>query len=71
MKNFLTAVAMSLIPTQGWAHEGHGLPGHGNTVAHYAFDPLHLPLGIIACAALIWFAGKLRTRRNRLNVLRS
>ena len=71
MKNFLTAVAMSLLPIQAWAHEGHGLAGHGNTVVHYVFDPLHLPLGIIACAALIWFAGKLRTRWSRASVLRS
>lgn len=34
-------------PTLAWSHEGHGVPGHGNTVSHYLLDPWHLPLMLI------------------------
>ncbi len=53
-KIFFTGIAFSLAPMQLWAHEGHGLPGHGSSIAHYAFEPIHLPLALLASAAVLW-----------------
>ncbi|MDX1929903.1 MAG: hypothetical protein SFV81_25475 [Pirellulaceae bacterium] len=66
LRTSTAVVALCMLPQHAWGHEGHGVPGHGNTVAHYAFEPLHLPLAIIACAALIWLAMQLRTRWTRV-----
>ncbi len=38
---------------QVWGHEGHGVPGQGETLTHYILDPYHLPLALLACAALV------------------
>ena len=65
-RTLLGAVAVSIVPIQTWAHEGHGVPGHGHTVAHYALDPLHLPLALLACAAAIWCIVQLRGRWSRV-----
>ncbi len=48
MKKALLSMLVLLIPCQVWAHEGHGVPGHGDTVSHYLLDPWHLPLALFA-----------------------
>ena len=46
----------SLMASSAFGHEGHGVPGQGNTVSHYAFAPLHLPLLLGLCLLVFGFA---------------
>lgn len=43
------------------AHEGHGRPGEGHTLKHYLLEPIHLPLILLAVAAIV-AAGILLTK---------
>ena len=51
------------IPLSAWGHEGHGVPGQGETVAHYLFDPVHLPLALFLATLAIAAFTCLRGRR--------
>ncbi len=53
---FIAACIAISFASSALGHEGHGVPGQGNTVAHFAFDPLHLPLLIVLCFAAIGIA---------------
>ena len=58
--------------TSALAHEGHGTPGHGNTVQHYLLEPSHIPVAILVVAAVIvsaiYFARIVNRRRTERRI---
>ncbi len=65
-KKLLLALTLFAIPAQAWGHEGHGASGDGETLSHYLFDPLHLPLALclggMVAAGWILFARRPKHR---------
>lgn len=63
MKRWILCCA-TWISMQGaaFAHEGHGTPGHGQTVTHYLLEPQHFPaiaLTVLAVGGLVFLYFKL------------
>ena len=72
IREFIAAGFAIAFATSAMGHEGHGVPGQGNTVAHFAFNPLHLPLLIVLCLAAIRVAvcARMLFLRSHLSVRR-
>ena len=51
MRPRLITLASILTTSAVFAHEGHGTPGEGHTVAHYTTEPLHVGGWIVAAIA--------------------
>ena len=51
MRQCLITLAAVLASAEAFAHEGHGTPGEGQTVAHYVTEPLHVGGWIVAAIA--------------------
>jgi hypothetical protein len=55
-KAVVAAYVGLLFASNAMGHEGHGVRGHGDTVSHYVFDPMHLPTSSLACITAIVMA---------------
>ena len=62
LKRIVAAGIAVLFASNAMGHEGHGVHGQGNTVAHYVLDPMHLPLLILVCLAAAGIAALARKR---------
>ncbi len=62
MRRTLLTLAALLTTSTAFAHEGHGTPGEGQTVAHYATEPLHVG-GLIVIAIACAFIGRIVWKR--------
>ncbi len=56
LKKCVAAGVVIAFTESAMGHEGHGVHGQGNTVAHYVLDPWHLPLMILICIAAVGIA---------------
>lgn len=47
------------------AHEGHGTPGDGHTVKHFATEPIHVGVVVVALVAAVAFCTLMKIAQDR------